>query len=73
MTGELLASLSPMERLRWRVLDYFRLPPTAELAPENVLWCAANMVLDIKSGRGEREKAQNPAFDEERFDALREG
>lgn len=71
----LLCSLAaaPMERLRWYVLDYFKLPPWAELSESDILWAAANMALD-KRERTAGERADiNGAFDESAFAARKEG
>jgi hypothetical protein len=78
-TERLLRALAddPVERLRWRVLDYFGvLPgsaPDRAASDEDCLLAAAHMVLDLRQ-RAQKEKAGlNPAFDEARFERLKEG
>ncbi len=64
---------SPGERLRWLVLDYFKLPPWAEPGETDILWAAANMVLDMRRRGGKTGAGSNPAFDEAEFLRRKEG
>lgn len=66
----------PISRLRWRVLSRFGIPPGCAddrgISDRDCLLAAAHMVLDLR--QGERKGAGgNPAFDEARFEALKEG
>ena len=77
---ELEAGLAdaPYLRLYWRVLRAFRVLPNERraqtLTDGELLFCAANLALDEREKRERPDgEAENPAFDEARFQALKEG
>lgn len=55
MTADTLISaldVDPVARLRWRVLEHFRVPPGCAddmaMSDADALWAAANMVMDAR-------------------------
>ena len=68
----------PLERLKWLVLSRFGVLPGSkrakELSNEDFILCAANMVIDERKNMPTDigEGGFNAAFDEGRFDELRE-
>ena len=66
---------SPYLRLYWRVLRAMGALPNERraqtLTDGELLFCAANLALDQREAEADRE--ENPAFDEARFRALKEG
>ncbi len=64
------AAADAMSRLRWRVIERFRLAPDTRLSDADCLWAAANMVLDARETVG---GGGNAAFDEGRFLTLKGG
>lgn len=67
----------PMERLRWLVLRDFCIIPGSRRAKavsdEDILRCAAHMLIDSRSFENGQERGENDSFDEERFRRLSEG
>jgi len=76
---ELLGALEddPVSRLRWRVLCHFGCPPGGaddrSMSDRDCLFAGVNMVLDLRRREKTEKAGGNPAFDEARFERIREG